>query len=254
MPAPTDESGPQARATASSLRAALEVKRPELPEDVQVDLAAIEELRSSLEQSREPVEILGYGAGNKSDPRSQEEAERGVVTHEVVGNVCRRAVSRKRKCLQLFNVLNSVRCDYAIELGTCLGISTAYLAVALKASGGSLASFEGAPGLARIAQRNLSSLGLVNARVVVGKFTTTLPDVLAACPPIGFSYIDGHHDGRATERYFEMVVERSVSGAVVVLDDIRWNDDMHEAWRTLLAHPSVSEAIDLEQMGVIVLR
>jgi predicted O-methyltransferase YrrM len=86
-------------------------------------------------------------------------------------------------------------------LGTCLGISTSYLAAALKLNlAGSVVTLEGAETKARLAAQNFRELGLSNVCTIVGRFQDTLDDVLE---PIKFAFIDGHHEESATLAYFE---------------------------------------------------
>jgi len=63
-------------------------------------------------------------------------------------------------------------------------------------------------------------------------------------------FIDGHHDGAATLRYFETILPVLAPGAVVVFDDIGWSMEMHEAWKILQAHRSVCCSIDMFDMGL----
>lgn len=64
----------------------------------------------------------------------------------------------------------------ALELGSCVSISAAYQATAMKQNGiGKLITLEGSPGTAQVAEETLSSIGLENASVVVGR----LPELLS---------------------------------------------------------------------------
>ncbi len=146
-----------------------------------------------------------------------------------------------------------IRPDTCLELGTCLGVSSAYLASALDLNeNGSLVTLEGGKDLSRVASINFSRLGLKNARFVTGSFADTLPDVLREIGRVDMAYVDGHHDGAATRAYFEQILAHSAERCVMVFDDIRWSRDMREAWRDIVNHPQVTMSLDLLAFGVCV--
>jgi predicted O-methyltransferase YrrM len=141
-----------------------------------------------------------------------------------------------------------------IELGTCLGVSAAYQAAALRINGkGSLTTIEGAAPLAGLSEKNLQRLGLDNAVVVCGRFQDKLDGVLKENRPIDYAFIDGHHDEIATIAYYHSLVPSLSSNAVIVFDDISWSDGMHRAWNRILQTESVGFSLDLRGMGICLL-
>jgi predicted O-methyltransferase YrrM len=138
------------------------------------------------------------------------------------------------------------------ELGTSLGISTAYLAKGLyNFNSGKLYSIEGSKETSEYAKKNLERVGIKNAEIIQGKFENVLPGLLNNISPIDFVFIDGHHDGKATEAYFEMLLPHLSKKALIVFDDIRWSADMYVSWERIIKSPDVSEAVDLYRMGVV---
>src|SRR6185437_7013815 len=117
---------------------------------------------------------------------------------------------------------------------------------------GRVATLEGAPALAALAEQHLQSLGLDNVRVVVGRFQDTLAGVIQSDRPLDFVFIDGHHEEKATLQYFEQVYPALASKAVVVFDDIAWSDGMQRAWRSIEDDPRVQLSVDLSRVGVAV--
>ena len=65
--------------------------------------------------------------------------------------------------------------------------------------------------------------------------------------PKSLAYIDGNHHLRPTMRYFEMVRD-SMRAGVVIFDDIRWSDEMVEAWSEIVGQHS--QTIDLGWIGL----
>ena len=91
--------------------------------------------------------------------------------------------------------------------------------------------------------------GLDNIELRVGRFQDTLPAALAE-GPLGYAFVDGHHDEEATLEYFERLLPHAPE-AVLVFDDIRWNDRMERAWRRIAADDRVGLAVDLDEYGVV---
>jgi predicted O-methyltransferase YrrM len=215
----------------------------------------IEQVRAQLLADTSEVEIVAYGAGSPEALRSTAEMASGVITHRTVAGICERAVSKPSKALGLFTVVRALRPGKVVELGTSLGISGSYLAGALSLNGhGRLFTFEGAPAIAAIAQRNLEHLGLSGCTtVVVGRFQDTLDQAMADSDPVDLVYIDGHHDRTATIEYVNHFAGLGRSGTVLVLDDIRWSAPMLEAWKTVSADARVAVALDMGRIGYLVL-
>jgi len=141
----------------------------------------------------------------------------------------------------------------ALELGTNLGISSAYLASALRLNGqGTLFTLEGSPHRVRHAQAVHQRLELDNITYVTGLFADTLGGVLDDARPIGFAFVDGHHQKEPTLNYFDAIWPHTREKAVIVFDDIRWSEGMKEAWRTLQEDQRIRVAVDLRDMGLCI--
>lgn len=177
---------------------------------------------------------------------------RGEVRSLTLGEAVRAAKSAFW-CGFLFRLVLERRAASILELGTNLGISAAYLATAQRlAGGGRLVSIEGAPSLAALAREHLRQLGLEGAAVAEGRFAHVLPEVLPGAAPLDFVFVDGHHDGPATIRYFEQMRPFLAPGAVVVFDDVAWSAGMAAAWREVSAREGFAASLDLGALGVCV--
>src|SRR5690625_3824173 len=142
-----------------------------------------------------------------------------------------------------------------LELGACLGISSALIASALQLNGGgSLVTFEGSASRSGYAQSVLKELELENIEHVVGPFQQTLVPQLKNYRALDFCYIDGHHDGKATVSYFESILPLLTEGAVVVIDDITWSGGMKEAWSEIKSREEVALSVDTYMMGICQIR
>jgi predicted O-methyltransferase YrrM len=211
----------------------------------------IERLRSEMELSTEKLTIADYGAQSPLKHISDEAMYRGRVVTRTVGEICRSSSKPLKWSLLLFRLIRTLKPARCLELGTCLGISGAYIAAAMKLNGtGSLVTIEGAEALAERARNNFRKLGFSDIDGVTGRFQDTLGGVVERAGSFDAIFIDGHHDGAATLRYFNTIVPALGPGAVVVFDDIGWSMEMHEAWKMLQAHEHICCSIDLFDMGI----
>jgi predicted O-methyltransferase YrrM len=179
---------------------------------------------------------------------------RGSVNHPELGPLARTASLPATLGRFLHSVVSTTRARRGLELGTCLGISAAYQASAQDHDdGATFVTCEGAPALAGRAATNLQQLGLHHCRVVPGRFADTLADVAAEQRPIDYAFIDGHHDERATVRYFETLGPHLAPSAAIVFDDIRWSAGMTRAWKDICASPYVAATMDRGRLGIVII-
>ncbi|HMH23066.1 MAG TPA: class I SAM-dependent methyltransferase, partial [Puia sp.] len=140
-----------------------------------------------------------------------------------------------------------------LELGTSLGLSTAYLAGGW--NGSKVISIEGSAVVAKEAGKNFRSMGLENIEQIVGDFDHTLA---AAMERMGGSldlvFIDGNHRLEPTLRYFNLLTGRLSTSSVIVLDDIHWSEEMELAWERIKEDPRVLLTIDLFFVGLVFFR
>jgi predicted O-methyltransferase YrrM len=143
-----------------------------------------------------------------------------------------------------------------IELGTGLGLSTAYQAAALELNGrGTLATLEGAQAWAAIAEEGLSTLGLAKrGEVRLGPIDDTLPEVARQMAPIDYAFLDADHSEEATLEHLEVILPHMSPQAVVLLDDITRDEEMRRAWTTISRRDYVTTSLPLGRMGVVVIR
>jgi hypothetical protein len=173
-----------------------------------------------------------------------------MIDGRVVGEICRTDSKNYAWCIFIFHLVRKYQPIRCIEMGTCLGISGAFISAALKLNGsGRLTTLEGSPGRADAARNNLRSLDLENVTVVIGDFRSTLDAVLESEAPIDLVFVDGHHDGDATIKYFDMIRPKLSKENVVIFDDIRWSDGMRNAWKHIR---SQTNGVDLGPVGVCV--
>ena len=143
-----------------------------------------------------------------------------------------------------------------LELGTNVGISSAYLAAGARGANAAarLVTLDASPHRLAVARDLHRRLGLERITYVTGLFEDTLPAVLEEQGPFDLVYIDGDHHYEPTLGYFERIRPHVPPGGVLLFDDIRWSDGMLRAWRDIRDHPSVDVALDLYHLGLCRLR
>ena len=185
--------------------------------------------------------------------RLDEALSGGSGTVSTVADVTKRASSPRSQATLLYHLTRSFGASRVLEMGTGVGISGAYLAAALTENGGGhLRSLEGHRDRAETASDVWDRLGLDNAEVAVGRFDRTLEQALVETS-FDIAFIDGNHDGTATRRYVDQIRGRSRPGALLILDDIAWSEDMTEAWGLVQTELADSLTVDLGRLGLAIL-
>ena len=139
------------------------------------------------------------------------------------------------------------------ELGTSLGITTAYLAAPY--SRNHVWSYEGAHEIAQLAKKNWEALGLHNIHLVEGNIDETLSVSSArgqnAIPYWDFVFIDANHTYEATKRYVMHFIPLLNEKSIIALDDIHYSAEMERAWQEMKALPEVTTSMDLYHVGLL---
>lgn len=212
------------------------------------DYKTVENLRLSLLNNRLVTEVEDFGAGRKQAGTYQKRVS------EIVAKTAKPARWGKL----LYRLCRHYHAINIIELGTSLGVSSAYQALGALQSSPSIrfTTIEGSKNLADMAAINLGNLGFSEPQVTVvpGEFDKVLPSVLESYSSIDFAFVDGNHRKEPTLNYFELLLPKAHNDTVFVFDDIHWSDEMTEAWEQLKLHPQVTVTIDLFYLGLVFIR
>ncbi len=213
-------------------------------------IEAIEKLRFQLFEDEESVFIHDFGAGNFYENTTRRDAP-GLQSRPI-NLTCWLSAKPPFWCFFLMNLVRRFQSQRCLELGTNLGVSTAYLAAAQLLNGaGSLVTIEGAEAFARKAGDHLTRFGLSKKTTsIVGPFSEKLPQALST--GYDFVFIDGHHVGSAMLKYYRMIRPHLKAPAIVVFDDISWSCDMRRAWNIIERDPDFEVCLNLLTLGVCV--
>ena len=202
----------------------------------------IEDCRSMLLNNKEEITIQDFGAGSRIEKSSLRSVTAIATT----------SLKPKKYGQLLFRLVNYFSPNTILELGTSLGITSAYLASAN--SNARLITMEGSTEIASIAAANFEQLGISNTTIITGNFDDTLAKTLEAIEIVNFAFIDGNHRYEPTIRYFEQILQKSDEYTVIILDDIHWSKEMEVAWIEVKKHQSVTLTIDLFYVGLVFFR
>lgn len=202
----------------------------------------IEQVRKSLLQSDETLQVTDLGAGSLVNSG----------TERKVRDITRNAAKPAKYGQLFYRLIQYYKPEYLLELGTSMGMSTSYMAKA--APNAQVITIEGCPNIAARAAQNFKALQLNNVKQYVGNFDTVLPAVLQEVPRLDYVYIDGNHRSAPTLQYFEQCLGKAHDESLFIFDDIHWTPDMEAAWHTIQQHPKVTFTIDLFFIGLVFFR
>jgi predicted O-methyltransferase YrrM len=195
----------------------------------------IEEFRNSLLDSDEVIQVLDLGAGSKKLNTQKRK----------VSAITEYSTSSRKTSLLLQYFCSLTPAEKVIELGTCVGLNTKYLARETK---GCLATFEGAKELARIASSNLTES---TVEIILGNISDTLPEYLSKIDFVDFAFIDANHTYDSTLHSLKSLLQKVRSGSIIAIGDIHWSLQMQSAWTEIIELPEVRLSLDFYEIGIL---
>jgi predicted O-methyltransferase YrrM len=198
----------------------------------------IERLRKSLLAEDRLVTVSDFGAG--SVVRTPDRPIREIT---------RTSSKPVRFGRLLFRLSKHFRPETIIELGTSVGLSSAWLAAGNPEA--RVFTIEGCSELAAIAAENFRKLNLYNISLINGNFDDELPGLLSSLNKVDLVFIDGNHKREPTVSYFEQCLAKSVNETCFVIDDIHWSEEMKQAWKDIKNNKRVTMTVDLFFSGIV---
>lgn len=207
----------------------------------------IESIREDIKSKALEISIMDYGAGNPLDSRTKEESYNGIEKVTTTKEQC--AIGLKDNSAHtLYYLVKLYKPKTILELGTCCGFSSIYMAKANQTS--TIYTLEGDISIANIAEKNINKSQCMNIVQKVGRFQDILENVLVEINKVDLAFIDGHHDEFATIEYFNKIKPYLSSHAIVIFDDISWSEGMKNAWN-IIKRDSVFRAYDdMSKIGI----
>ncbi|MFL5763530.1 MAG: O-methyltransferase [Bacteroidia bacterium] len=203
---------------------------------------AIEEIREEMLDSKKVLHCIDPGAGSV----------KGNSGKRTIREIAKVSAKGPEYSQLLFRLVNQFQPLTMLELGTSLGISSAYLASAN--SKAKLITIEGCEEIAAVAKQNFEKLELKNIEMIKGNFDEVLPSLLGDLSQLDLVFFDGNHRKEPTLRYFEWCLEKATDTSVFIFDDIYWSPEMTQAWNAIKKHERVTVTLDLFQLGIVFFR
>ena len=197
----------------------------------------IEHVRSLLLKQNEAIELKDLGAGSKSIKSSL----------STINILTKKVQSTPEKAQILFRIVSFFQKKNILEIGTSLGLTTAYLSNANK--NGKITTIEGDQVVSNLAQKNFNTLKLNNIKLINEPFDEIIPQLLKN--KFDLVFFDGNHSKEATLRYFYWLVEYANEDSIFIFDDIYWSSEMKQAWQEICNFDKVMLSLDIFSLGIV---
>ncbi|HOY39604.1 MAG TPA: class I SAM-dependent methyltransferase [Bacteroidales bacterium] len=200
----------------------------------------IENQRKILLETHTEIEVIDKGAGSrvfKGNKRSIQRIARYCLTEQEDAQI-------------LFRLGAWAGSNHILELGTSLGVTTAYLATT--PCNLELISIDACSNTIKEAKKLLSELSVENVTLLNSDFSLAIENLIKENRKFDFIYFDGDHNGLRMRNYYEGVRLNLVGKRyVMVFDDISWSRDMNTFWK-YIARNSDSCIISTGTTGYVI--
>lgn len=205
--------------------------------------ADIERRRQFLLECEDTLDVVDYGSAGSPE---------GTHIQRRVCDIARTHLESPKMGQVLFRILHFMHDEEQrpleiLELGTSLGITTAYLACA--DSRNRVVTLEGSGAVLKIAQGVWRALKTENIEWHEGNIDDTL--YKCARERLDLAYMDANHTYDATMCYADYLLPRMTERGIVAIDDIHYSAGMERAWEELKRDPRVTTSMDLYHCGLL---
>jgi predicted O-methyltransferase YrrM len=164
----------------------------------------------------------------------------------------------------LTTIVRFTQSDRCLELGTAYGMSALFILEALKArgTGAHLTTLEGGELPFSLSSKILTNRYGNRVSCEFGRTQQALVKMATYLEPLDFLFHDAGHSREDYIRDFRTLLPVLAPGAVVLIDDIRWEDSRffkgnprcYEGWLEVLNHHRVRQAVEInDTMGLLLL-
>lgn len=195
----------------------------------------IEKERRRLLGTNKIIETEDYGTGESGKKK--------------ICSIAEKSLKSRQEAQMMFRIANAMKPKSVMELGTSLGITTAYLAKAT--AGGRVVTFEGSLDTAKEARKVFRNLHIDNITQITGNIDEKLPETLQGEQTIDMAFIDANHRKEPTLRYFRQIAEHCTDNSIIIVDDIHSSREMSEAWTEIQKEDRVTACLDCFSMGIV---
>ena len=226
----------------------------------------IERCREKMLRDERELEFVDYGSGKLKGENGKLKGANGERRR--VCDIARRSLAKRKYAQMLSRLVNWLGSPLLtspsrggigdetledrkgltiVELGTSLGVTTAYMAA--MDSRNRVVTFEGCEAVANIAKENWKALNINNIECRVGEID--VQKLVGDIEHLDVAFIDANHTYVSTCEYFDVLAGKVREKSVIVVDDIHYSEEMEKAWKAICADERVTSTIDLYQMGLV---
>jgi predicted O-methyltransferase YrrM len=203
---------------------------------------AILDMHSQLRSDATQIPVGISGSGSNVSPSEKRSVGSFVKTASVSG----------KYGAMLYRITHWFQPEMILELGTGVGISTAYLAAGSPQT--ILHTIEANSERANFSSGVIKRCGLDEVKVHRGGFEQKLEEITPDVKERFVAFVDGNHHYEPTVEYVKYLVSLAGDEALIIMDDIYWSKGMQRAWKEIISWPEVRVSIDMFHMGILLLR
>lgn len=192
-----------------------------------------------LKNDQRIIEISDFGAGSKR-----------LSNKRKINKIFQYNSSKGKFGILLYKIVKHYQPSAILEMGTSLGVGTFQMAFANKNA--SIISIEACDSIHSIAKETLSNSTLKNFELIKSTFDNYFNNLKDQ--KFDLVYVDGHHNGTALLTYLKTLKKFTHNDTIFIIDDIRWSDDMFNAWKDIIKSNEYNLTMDLFRMGIVIPR
>lgn len=200
----------------------------------------VQDYQNSLLQNEEVIQMKDFGTGSKKfndNSRVIKDIASISATKPSFGGMF-------QKLVEHHNVKS------ILELGTSVGVGAMYFAKTNEST--SVTTIEACPETYSFTKKQFAKLDVKNVEFVNSTFDEVFEKNLLQKKRYELIYIDGNHNSKSVIKYFDYIVENLTDKKfIIIVDDINWSIDMHNAWKRICRTQKNSLRIDLYRMGIV---
>ena len=201
------------------------------------DKKTLAEYTSLLYNDKNQYEFDFFGAGSKNKHK-----------HEQIKKYAKIARSKGKYWELLYKLSNHYKPARTLELGTNFGFGS--IAFALGNSSGVIDTVEGSKTLFEINKKNSTSLPNYKINFHNTTFDTFFDNQVEI--KYDLIFIDGDHTSNQLFKHLEKSLKHTHNDTIIIIDDIRWSNDMFNAWKQIKTDKRFHITLDLFKLGIIV--
>lgn len=197
----------------------------------------IEHSRNLLLQDNSIITGKDYGAGSK------------LKNATTVSSIAKKGISSQKDCIFLQSMAKLCEIETCVELGTSLGVASAYIASASNVR--NIYSLEGNEALVVKAKQLFARLNQDKVKVIPGNIDIELPLLLSQIKSVDMAIIDANHTKKALLHYYQLLQPKMTASGIIFIDDIRWSNEMYAGWKALILKQEVRLSMEFANFGLL---